>query len=367
MRAIADADGPNTLSDADRHTLIAAGRYGLGLDGPIDPDAITPVTPAELALAVGSPEVGDFATRFCAVMALVDGTIDDKKLDFVGAYASALGLHADYVTELAETAKGHVDEALADMTRQNLLSVTGKEWILDDVNSWLLPYEGDNADPALTAKYHELGTLPEGTLGRAFYNWYTGHGFAFPGTPSALNEAFGTPHDSIHILSGYSTTPQGELLVSTFTAGMHPEEPMAGHILPVIYSWHIGVKINDVAGAFHGALDPEKFFVAWDRGAAVTGDFFAHDWDFWATAPRSLEELQSEMTVPTLPSRRRRQQRRHRRPRLPPHRLAHSPVRASGPDIPASSHWRRTIVVRRECHSRPSGRGDRVLHEAVRS
>jgi hypothetical protein len=301
MRAIADADGPNTLSDPDRHALIAAGKYGLGIEGSIDPDAITPVTPEELAPELrGLGELADFATRFCAVMALVDGTLDDRKLDAVHRYAEALDVQAGYVLELAESAAGQVREAVADMTRSNLLSVTGREWDLDDASGWLLPYEGDQADPTLTARYHELGALPDGTLGRAFYDWYTGHGFAFPGTPSALNEAFATPHDSTHILSGYSTTPQGELLVSTFTAGMHPEEPMEGHILPVIYSWHLGVKINDVAGSFHGALDPEKFFVAWDRGAAVTGDFFAPDWDFWATAPRDLTELRAEMTVPDL-------------------------------------------------------------------
>lgn len=59
--------------------------------------------------------------------------------------------------------------------------------------------------------------------------------------------------------------------MSTFTAGMHPEELMEGHILPVIYSWHLGVKTNDVAGSFHGALDPERFFVARNRGAATEG------------------------------------------------------------------------------------------------
>jgi hypothetical protein len=300
MRAVGDTGGASTLSDGDRHALVAAAHYGLGLTDPVDPDAVAPVTPAELAAALGEPDGRDFAARFCAVMALVDGTIDDAKLAIVQRYATALDITTRYVEELAETAHGHLKEALADMTRQNLLSVTGKEWNLDDASGWLLPYEGDQADPDLTARYEGLGALAEGTLGRAFYDWYTGHGFAFPGTPSALNEAFATPHDSTHILSGYSTTPQGELLVSTFTAGMHPEEPMEGHILPVIYSWHLGVKINEVAGSFHGALDPEKFFVAWDRGAAVTGDFFAPDWDFFATAPASLAELREQMTVPPL-------------------------------------------------------------------
>ena len=67
-------------------------------------------------------------------------------------YATALDITTGYVNELAETAHGHIQEALADMTRQNLLSVTGKAWNLDDASGWLLPYEGDQADPELTAR-----------------------------------------------------------------------------------------------------------------------------------------------------------------------------------------------------------------------
>ena len=109
---------------------------------------------------------------------------------------------------------------------------------------------------------------------------------------------------------------------------------MEGHILPVIYSWHVGVKINEVAGSFHGALDPEKFFVAWDRGAAVTGDFFARDWDFFATAPAPIDELRAADDRPPTRPVRSREPRRHRRPRLPPHRLTPpsvpKPVRMAG-------------------------------------
>jgi hypothetical protein len=102
------------------------------------------------------------------------------------------------------------------------------------------------------------------------------------------------------VLSGYDTTPQGELLVSTFTAGMHPHEPMSGHILPVIMTWHMGVELVHFAGKFSGALDPEKFWVAWDRGSDVTTDVFASGWDFWGAVERPLEELRTAYAVPPL-------------------------------------------------------------------
>ena len=43
---------------------------------------------------------------------------------------------------------------------------------------------------------------------------------------------------------------------------------MSGHILPVIFFFHFGEQLNDVAGhAGKGGLDPDEFGHAWARGA----------------------------------------------------------------------------------------------------
>jgi hypothetical protein len=167
-------------------------------------------------------------------------------------------------------------------------------------NPMLPPYRSDQADPALAARYRALATMPVSTLGRAYWEQYQRNGYAFPGEPTGLNEAFATPHDCAHVLSGYDTTPRGELLVSTFTAAMHPSRPMEGHILPVIFSWHLGIKINDVAGSATGALDPREFWHAWARGAAVSEDLFAPGWDFWGCAGESLAALRERYGIPPL-------------------------------------------------------------------
>ena len=106
-------------------------------------------------------------------------------------------------------------------------------------------------------------------FGRAFWTHYRSNGYPFPGEPEGLNERFATPHDSTHVLSGYDTTPRGEVLVSTFTAAMHRREPMSGHILPVIFSWHLGIQLNAVAKHATGALDPEAFWLAWDPASVM--------------------------------------------------------------------------------------------------
>jgi len=74
---------------------------------------------------------------------------------------------------------------------------------------------------------------------------------------------------------------------------MHPRYPMAGHVLPVIFSWHLKVQINAVAKDAAGALDPDEFWHAWAGGAAATVDTFAPDWDFWAHVEAPLRTLRT--------------------------------------------------------------------------
>ncbi|MEM7226744.1 MAG: hypothetical protein AAF495_27480 [Pseudomonadota bacterium] len=296
MKVVASLGGAAALSTADQAALIAAGHYVFRLSA--DPDSLEPITPAALAAAVTDAGLRREAAQSLAVMALVDGAVDGDKIASVTRFAAALDIHDDFIKTMTEAAQGHLRWAGMDMVRHNMLSITGQPWAEADVMPWLLPYQGDQADPALTARFEALQNLPEESLGHTFWHHYRHHGFTFPGQPDALNARFAVPHDTTHLLSGYSTTYRGEILVSTFTAGMHPEEPMAGHILPVIFSWHLGIELIEHAGSHRGGLDPSHFWEAWSRGQATKGDAFAPDWNFWALIERPLAELQVDYGVP---------------------------------------------------------------------
>lgn len=299
MRAVATAGGTTALTDADRAALLAAGRYVFRLSSPVEVDALEDIAPDALAKEVGDRGLAEHASQFMAAMALIDGTLDRKKIDVALRYAAALGIHDDYVRQLADAAHSHLKWVLADMARQNLESILG---YLPDVtlDHWIMPYGDGQEDADLAARYRALGDLPEESFGRAFFEFYRANGFAFPGEPAAVNQQFATPHDSSHVMSGYSTSLQGELLVSTFTGGMHPDLPMAGHILPVIFSWHLGIEIVKFAGSATGSLDPEKFWVAWARGGDMSQDLFAHDWDYWSAVNEPLDDLRRRYGVTPL-------------------------------------------------------------------
>ena len=295
MRQVALAGG--SLSPADTASLLAAGHWILRRDS-FDVGALPPVEPADLVAALkGERELGEEAVKYLAIMALVDGILDEDKIKRVLEYSRALDIEADYLTEVVEAASGHMAWVVADMTRKNFDSVLSRSSAVLDPAAWFMPYAGDKADPALVARYESLGALPDNTFGKALWRFDKHNGYVFPGDPKALNASFATPHDSAHVLSGYDTTFRGEILVSTFTAGMHPINPMAGHILPVIFNGHLGVKFNDVATPAHDGLDPDEFWHAWARGREMTIDTFASDWTVWDWVEHDLEDLRRQWNV----------------------------------------------------------------------
>jgi hypothetical protein len=297
MRAIAETGG--ALTDADRVALKSTDRYIFGHAPSLDLTQVSSIGPEALSAALHDPALAEEALKFMTVMAFMDGVLDKPKITKVLDYAQALGIHAHYLDQIAEVARDHIQAVLADMTRCNMESVTNKAWLGGDVNAWLQPY-GPNGrpDPALAQRFADLAHLSADTFGYSFWSHFQENGYAFPGAPGALNAAFSVPHDSVHVVAGYDTSPRGELLASTFTASMHRRYPMAGHVLPVILSWHLKIAINDVARDAAGALDPEAFWRAWAAGAETTVDTFAPDWDFWDFADQPLKALRARWSVP---------------------------------------------------------------------
>jgi hypothetical protein len=302
MHAVALEHGDGTVTEMDREAIAAAGSIVFGL-GEIDVDLLVPVTPETLAATVNSQKEAEQATRMLAVMSLVDGVADPEKTALVRRYAEALGVGDGYLEILTEVAEDEVAQATACMVRKNVESFPHLEVGRLDEGALgpFLPYR-EAPDPELEARYAALGELAEGTFGRAFYDHFTRNSFEFPGNPAGLAEGFTTPHDSSHVLSGYSTSEAGEICVSTFIGAMHPDHPMAAEVLPVLYSWHVGIKLNELAKSSRGAFAPEKFWTAWKRGAATTVDVVAADWDCWGATPVPLEELRASYGVPPVDS-----------------------------------------------------------------
>ena len=203
-------------------------------------------------------------------MSLADGEIDAEKTALVRAYAAALGVDARLPRDphRGGRRRDRPGRRLHGPQERRELPPPRLEPAGDQRRRPLLPLQRRAADPELEARYKALGELTAATFGHHFFEHFERNGFFFPGNPDGLAEGFTTPHDSSHVLSGYSTSEGGEICVSTFIGAMHPDHPMAAEVLPVIFSWHLGVKLNDIANSTTGVFEPRHFWTAWERGAA---------------------------------------------------------------------------------------------------
>ena len=236
-------------------------------------------------------------------MSLADGEIDAEKTALVRAYADALGVEADYLDILTEAAADEIAQAAACIVRKNAESFPHVD-VERASRSARSPPSSPTREAPPTRSWRPAtrrsASCPPDTFGHAFFDHFEENGFFFPGNPNGLAEGFTTPHDSSHVLSGYSTSEGGEICVSTFIGAMHPDHPMAAEVLPVIFSWHLGVKLNDIANSTTGVFEPRHFWTAWERGAATTVDVVAADWDFWAATTVPLDELRAAYGVPPV-------------------------------------------------------------------
>lgn len=318
---VASAAGTTPLSPADRRGISSALATVFGHNDPVDPDQLAPIASGELVQTITDPERQLELVRILAVLALLDGGIEKEKLGLVVDIATALHVQAEFVDALTQLHLDHARWAGFDMIRANTMTIPGLPWDPDDPYGPFHPYGGDAEDPVLAARFDRLVDLDEGTLGNALYHHYKRNQYAWPGDPEGLAELWAIHHDCLHLLSGYSTSAQGELLVAAFTGGQFDPHVdfMESHVLPTILIYHLGIDINkglnagdkarmeadqDWADSYEGnvhlGLDAAKLWVAIARGRAMTENVYSGHWDFWAHAPESLEDLRRRWSIPPL-------------------------------------------------------------------
>ena len=289
------------VTDADRASIVAAARYLFRLDMSPELPGVESVRAGELREVASRPEFAAEVVRFATVMAVTDGEPNHTKLKAVLRIAAALGIREDFVDDVKALAQEHLHDAICHIVRAKLPTISAEAWATDEILPRFMPYRGGRGDPGLAARFRALAELPPDTFGHAFAAFYRENNYGFPGEETALGFGFAAPHDSSHVLAGFDVSLCGELLVSSFIAAMHPSHAMAGHVLPVIFSWYLAVALNDTASAAKSILDPEAFWRAWVRGQSMKVDLFGPSWNFWAATVEPIELVRAQVGLAPEP------------------------------------------------------------------
>jgi ubiquinone biosynthesis protein Coq4 len=160
----------------------------------------------------------------------------------------------------------------------------------------LAPFTGGE-DLEVAWRYKSLGLLPEGTLGREFWEHCTRNRFGVPGEKGGIPERM-VYHDFGHVLAGYDTRPESEIQQGAFQGGFIREDGFA-FLMFAIIQFHLGLKMTPATDSQTGLFDVPKVLRAAHRGAACTVDLSDH-WDPFAVADAPVEQIRAEYGIPPL-------------------------------------------------------------------
>jgi hypothetical protein len=300
MKTVVSAGG--AIKPAERAMMDAAQKLILRTNHDID--ALPPIAAAELAKGFPGAELRQQFVNGMMVTALADGVPSRETVARIEEFAGALSIAAPELTDIRLLAEGHMLLAKLDFLRRghikdifkNQLEQKGPLGLAKSV----LTMRGVMEDKALSARYRAWEKLPEGTLGRSLVDFYNKNGFAVPGERGGFPEA-GLYHDFCHLLGGYSTEPEGEVQVASFTAGFKRERPFYIALFAVmIFSAGVQMRPTDADFVTVGVLGKpgvaESMLAAIERGSKVNTDL-SDKWDYWAWIEMPMEEVRQKMNI----------------------------------------------------------------------
>ncbi|MFZ0408646.1 MAG: hypothetical protein WAM11_11125 [Cyanobium sp.] len=274
----------------------------LGWSG--DPEAQPPITAAVVAQALPQPSQRRELIELMVVLEMVCRPIPEALQASVQRWAEALRVDGPSL-RLVRDLVGH-SQALATADFYRLCWIG--EGLRDDprlpvllrrfgLRAFALTVE---PDPAVSERWRALDRLPEGSLGRAMARFYADRGFRLPGEVGGGNEAL-AHHDWVHVVTGFDTTPIGEIEVTAFMAAASRSPGAMVGFLGVVSIYGTGLLRSVVvdtryAHTLEAPGAPERVARAVARGARCRVDPLL-DLDYFALAAEPLSRLRSDWGV----------------------------------------------------------------------
>jgi len=296
MKAVALADG--ALADKEV-ALIEASARALGVT--CDARALEPATAAVVKEALGAPLLRERAVQAAILVAMIDGEASASEVETIASFARELGVDEPRVANLRQLANGQLRRLWIDLARRSfarpIFERALRERGLAGIWKIVGPMVGLGRDPDLARRYADLGRLPEGTLGYAYFRFIVDNELGFPGEGVVAED--GVWHDLSHVLGGYGTDPAGEVSVVSFIAGYRREDPFFW-LFTIALQFHLGIKVSPYSPGLTGHFEPDLVLEAVRRGMAMNRDLSV-GWDYWDDLARPLAEVRERYGVPPPP------------------------------------------------------------------
>jgi hypothetical protein len=297
LRALRDVVASNgTITPAERRFIeVIAELHGTT----VDVGSLASVPPGEVAEVITEPHHRKRVVQLASIAAMVEGDVTEAEAAAVKALAAALDVEERGLKVLDSIAADHQLLTRFDMLRRIMGKYGTKAYQEEGFAGVrkMMAFWGGGEDAQVAWKYKQLSLLPEGTIGREFWEHCAKNRFSVPGEKGGIPERM-VFHDFGHVLAGYDTKPESEIQQGAFQGGFVREDGFA-FLMFAIIQFHLGMKVTPVTDGYEGLFDVPKVLRAAQRGAACKVDLSDH-WDPFAVADAPLEQLRADYGVPAL-------------------------------------------------------------------
>jgi hypothetical protein len=263
----------------------------------IEPELAPASSIAELGAAISDPNARLAVLERLMLAAMVVPPFNAARLERLDAHAVALELPN-------EPALRDLHKLLAGQHRRLSAALLGRFPPSERIRrAWRRGGLGDRwrlakammklPDAGTAARYRGLAELPEGTLGRTFFEHCRRNGFALPGERGALPETM-VFHDMAHALVGAGTDIPGEAHMGGFEAGLLRERGFT-MLEFALMLFNLGARLPTDAAPAVGAVDVDVLLRGYADGRRATLDLI--EWDPWADIAEPLTVLRERYQI----------------------------------------------------------------------
>jgi len=284
---------------AEQRTVLQAIAVHVWSRPDLDLDGVVPLDPPGAAAALTDPLLRRRFHEVVIALEVCRHPLTATQVARVEEYCTAMDLDGPDLGMLRDLVTRGTERAAADFHR--FLDAN----LADRVEPGLGGVAPAAPEPALAERLAAFADTADGTLGRAYIDFYTRHHLALPGVEASTMNHFFVSHDMTHVIAGIEPTGAGEVALSAFQMGMNDNDVNASALLASLVVHEAGfaappsVKAEERILDEPGAADLLARELA--RGSRCTDDFSLAD--HLALADRPLAEVRARFGVepPTDP------------------------------------------------------------------
>lgn len=268
----------------------------------LNPNSLTPLSAQDVAAVVTDPAARKRYIGLLVILEMCRHPVSADQVARVEECAAAMDTTGDSLTVIRTWIDKGAAQASEDMMRYF------REWdeIRDEPRFRDRGVAPTDLDPDLVEQLKALGELPEGTLGRMYFEFDRSHNFPIPGSvpESVFSNGTYVQHDMNHVIADYPPTGEGEIALGAFEFMMNDSEATWIRFLSSLAIHEAGMSRLDGFDPKQSTLSRpgaiEMLGEALERGAECSSDFSMAD--HMAMADWPIEKVREFYNVLPLSS-----------------------------------------------------------------